>query len=136
MILKFVATLLICGFLCPIAFCQEQKVEATSAAPSAKLVFYRATGYVGHILHASIKIDSDKAIHKIHDNHTWSTELPAGSHFVSGDDRVYGRTYVFENGKTYYFRVEAIQGKNQLKFRVLSVSPEIADAEMVGLQAE
>lgn len=136
MIPRSAAILLICGFLSSSAFCQEQKVEAPPAPPSAKLVFYRATGYVGHILHASIKIDSEKAIHKIHDNHTWATELPAGPHFVSGDDKLYGRAYVLEDGKTYYFRVEAIQGKNQLKFRVLSVSSEIADTEMVGLQAE
>ena len=136
MFLRFAATLLFAVSLCcSTSFCQEQKEDLTIARP-AKLVFYRATGCVGHILHASIKIDGEKAIHKIHDNHTWSTELPAGLHFVSGDDHVYGKTFVLEDGKTYYFRVEAIQGKNQLKFRVLSVSPEIADSEMAGLQAE
>lgn len=137
MILKTAAVLFFCGFLCSVSLCQEQKVDALPAAPPAKLVFYRATGYSGGGLHASIKIDSEKPIHKIANNHTWATELPSGPHFFSGDDKQYGRTYVLESGKTYYFRVDMLAADPWTKhFRVLNVPADIADAEMTGLRAE
>lgn len=135
MILRIAATFFICSILCANASSQERKVGVLPTAP-AKLVFYRATGYAGHSMHASIKIDSEKASHKVSDNRTWTTELPAGAHFVCGDDKQYGRTYELEGGKTYYFRIEAIMGENQLKFRVLRVSADTADTEMTGLQVE
>ena len=135
MFVRSSAVLLIYSLLCSVAFCQEQKIEPPSAS-QAKVMFYRATGYAGHMLHASIKIDSEKNVHKVPDNHIWVTELFPGSHFISGDDKRYGMSYPLEGGKTYYFRIEAIQGKTQLKFRVLSVSAETADTEMRGLQPE
>lgn len=140
MFLKSAAILFICGFLCSTAICQEPKVEALPAPPPAKLVFYRVTGYPGHLLHASIKIDGGKAVHKIADYHSWTTEVPAGPHliYIYGDDERYGRTYTLEGGKTYYFRVVDIPPSmtSGMHFRVLKVTDDIADAEMTGLEAD
>jgi hypothetical protein len=138
MILRSVAILVIWGFLCSTTVCQEQKVEALPAAPPAKLVFYRTTGFLGTGVNVSIKIDSEKPIHKIPNNRTWATELPAGPHFFCSDDKQYGRTYTLEGGKTYYFRVDmlapSMTGRGH--FRVSNVPADLADADMTGLEAE
>jgi hypothetical protein len=125
--------------LCSIAFCQEQKPSPVPA-PQVKLVFYRVTG-IALLVHSSIKIDSDEPVHKIENNHVWTTTLPAGSHFIFSDDKRYGRDYLLEAGKTYYFRLDPIMSSNsvmngRVRFRVLKVSPDTADAEMWGLEEE
>jgi len=101
-------------------------------------VFYRASGHAGGLVRASIKIDGNKPIHKISNNHTWSTEYPAGAHFFSAEDKQFGRTYVLESGKTYYFRVDMLAPTwtQNGHFRVLNVSAELADVDMTGLKAE
>lgn len=104
------------------------------------MIFYRQTGFAGNPLHASIKIDSDKATHRIPNNRTWTTELSAGEHRIYGDDEQFARNYKFEDGKTYYFRVESIFPGNtftgKLRFRVVSVEPQTADGEMTGLKPD
>jgi hypothetical protein len=137
MILRLAAIVLL---LCSIGFCQEQKAS-TAPAPQAKVVFYRATGVAGNMLHASIKIDGDEPTHKIENSHMWKTELPAGSHFIFSDDKRYGRDYVLEAGRTYYFRVVPIMSSNsvmngRVRFRVLKVADDVADAETWGLEEE
>jgi hypothetical protein len=132
MFLKPAAIILL---MCSFAFCQETKADAPPT-PQAKLVFYRITGYAGSALHASIKIDGDEPVHKIENSHTWSTEVPAGSHFIFGDDKRYGRSYTLVSGKTYHFRVDAIMTPNRVRFRVLKVADDVADAEAWGLEAE
>jgi hypothetical protein len=92
-------------------------------------------------VHASIKIDSDEPVHKIENDHMWTTALPAGSHFIFSDDKRYGRDYSLEAGKTYYFRVVPIMSSNsvmnsRVRFRVLKVSDDVADAELWGLEEE
>jgi len=68
MIKKFGAILFMCGFLCSIAVCQDQK-EQVLPASRAKLVFYRVTGFPGRDVHASIKIDGEQPVHKISNLH-------------------------------------------------------------------
>jgi len=126
--------------LCSFAFCQEQKASPAPAT-QAKVVFYRVTGNVLLLVHASIKIDSDEPVHKIGNDHMWTTTIPAGSHFIFSDDKHYGRDYVLEAGRTYYFRVVPIMSGNsvmnsRVRFRVLKVADDVADAETWGLEAE
>jgi hypothetical protein len=137
MIKKFGAILFMCGFLCSIAVCQDQK-EQVLPASRAKLVFYRVTGFPGRDVHASIKIDGEQPVHKISNLHSWATDIAVGPHLIFGDDQRYGRTYMLEGGKTYYFRVDAIPPSmtKGIRFRVIKVPADLADAEMTGLDAD
>ena len=109
-------------------------------AEPAKLVFYRAgTTKIEVNSRGSIKIDGDTPVHKLPINHLWRTDIPAGEHFLYGDEKRYGRTYTFEGGKTYYFRAEYIVTTSFLKsdtFRLVAVPADIAEGEMVGLKQD
>jgi hypothetical protein len=113
-------------------------------ASRSTLIFYRDTGHVGTAIHASIKIDGEKATRKLRNDRYWTTEVAAGEHRIYGDEESSGRTYQFEGGKTYYFRVQsrypggfqaAIIGK-KLRLVVVAVTAEIAESEMTGLKPE
>lgn len=108
----------------------------------AKLVFYRATGVFGNSLHASIKIDGDKPVHKLPNNHFWVTEAAPGEHTIYGDQDEFSRTYRLESGKTYYFRVDGsfpyrtLSLRARARFRMVLVPADTADGELTGLKPE
>lgn len=109
-------------------------------AEPATLVFYRAgTSKVEETSRGSIKIDSDTAVHKLKINHVWRTDIPAGEHFLYGDEKRYGKKYTLEAGKTYYFRAEYLVTTSFLKsdtFRLVAVPAAIAEGEMTRLKED
>jgi hypothetical protein len=109
-------------------------------SPDAHCVFYRESALAGKALHASIRIDGDKAEHKLGSGRYWETELAPGDHRIYSDLERYGRTYRLDAGQTYYFRVEfrtnppAAFGK--LRFQIVPIETSIATDEMSPLKAD
>lgn len=109
-------------------------------SPDAHCVFYRESAVAGKALHASIRIDGDKAEHKLGSGRYWETELAPGDHRIYSDLERYGRTYRLDAGQTYYFRVEfrtnppAAFGK--LRFQIVPTEPSVATDEMSPLKAD
>ena len=113
---------------------------AMQAADPAHLVFYcPGQRNQDRGRHESIKIDGDKAVHKLSINHVWRTNVTPGNHFIYGDSRKYGRNYPLESGKTYYFRVEYLVTSGFLSsdtVRAVPVPAEVAMGEMTGFDED
>jgi hypothetical protein len=110
-------------------------VFASTCIGQTHLVFYRlnlqeAEGFA----RASIKIDGDKPTYKIASNRIWTVDVATGRHTIYGDRKQFLQTYEFENGRTYYFRLQFMTGTLRPGFRVIQVPEELGKSESFGLK--
>ena len=125
--------LMFLAFVMSMAQANSQDVSGKPAA----VTFYRYN--TKSDTSASIKVDGPKVTHKLPSYQFWTTELAAGEHTIAGDEIELAKSYAFEAGKTYYFRIELIQPGGVLtlkrpRFRIYKVTADMAEAEMIGLK--
>jgi hypothetical protein len=109
--------------------------------PPAHCVFYRESGFSGSGLHASIRVDGARPLHKLGAGRYWPVDLPPGEHLIYADRLQHAHTYQLAPGATYYFRVEFHYGPpptpfGKLVFQIVAVDLDTATHEMQPLRTE
>jgi hypothetical protein len=132
---KKLTSIAILLLLCIPAISQD-KTEAPSPSEKATVIFYRYRAYVGSARRATINVDG-KQICSLVNGRWYKTEIPSGTHLVTGPDKRKGAELVLEAGKTYYFHaVLNVTGAFQIHnvFTVVPVPLEQGQFEVKSLK--